>query len=162
MNIYDYMTEVVFPAAFKMLPEKMDSIEARALIFSIFLQESRLVNRVQIGNGPAHGFGQFELAGIKGVLNHPSTRGHIATVLRNMGYDSRLVTSYEAIVHNDILAVCYARLLLWSSPKPLPQMGDIVGAWEYYVEQWRPGKPVRPSWDALYKQAWNIITEIRA
>ncbi len=39
----------------------------------------------------------------------------------------------------------FARLLLWTDAKPLPAIGDEQGAWDYYLRNWRPGKPTRTS-----------------
>lgn len=157
MNTFDYINEIVFPAQFKLLPSKMDTLEARVLEFAIGLQESRFVYRQQL-DGPAHGFWQFETAGVKGVLTHIATRGYINAVLRNLSYDTRIVTSYEAIVHNDILAGSYARLNLWWSSAPMPAITDVDGAWTYYVTCWNPGKPIRKTFDALHTQARLIVT----
>ncbi len=52
-----------------------------------------------------------------------------------------------------MLAAAFARLLLLTDAKPLPQIGDVQGAWAYYVRNWRPGKPHPDTWPGLYKQA---------
>ena len=53
----------VLPAAFALLPTRMDSPEARALVTAICLQESALKHRRQIG-GPARGLAPFFLEGV--------------------------------------------------------------------------------------------------
>ena len=50
------------PAACSLLPARMDTRAARALLVAIGLQESRFEHRRQIG-GPARGFFQFEAMG---------------------------------------------------------------------------------------------------
>ena len=80
-----------FPAVYaetmQLLPAKMDSPQARAMLKAIALQESRFEHRKQIG-GPARGFWQFEQGGgVRGVLNHPYSREHIRRILTGKGLD---------------------------------------------------------------------------
>ncbi len=155
MTSLEYIKTLVFPAAFGLLP-RMDSPEARAMLVAIGLQESRLTHRRQLGGGPARGFWQFEFGGgVRGVLNHIATRPLIQDVLETMQYDFLPDSSYEAIQHNDVLACCFARLLLWTVPQSLPRKGDANGAWNQYISAWRPGRPHRQTWDAFYDQAWE-------
>ena len=145
----------IYPVAMSFLPAKMDSPEAKAMLFAIGMQESRFRHRRQVG-GPARGFWQFELGGgVRGVLNHPSTSHHIKAILDVLQYDNEPLNSYQAIEHNDILACCYARLLLWSLPQSLPMKGATERAWNMYLSAWRPGKPHRSTWDAFYLEAWS-------
>lgn len=154
MTTIDYIKSV-FPVAFSLLPTKMDTPEARAMLLAIGLQESRFEHRVQVG-GPAHGFWQFELGGgVRGVLNHPASKSAIVSILMTFDYDWMPDTSYDAIVHNDVLAVCYARLLLWTLPQSLPKRGEIQEGWNQYIAAWRPGRPHRETWDAFYIAAWT-------
>lgn len=155
MSALNYVQSTVIPAAFSLLPPKMDSVEARAMLLAIGLQESRFQYRRQIG-GPARGFWQFEEGGgVHGVMEHPDSQTFILGHLRAMSYDMKTRTSYEAIADNDILACLFARLLLWTHPKPLPKQGDNEKAWQYYLWLWRPGKPHRQTWDAFYDEAWG-------
>ncbi|WP_447751835.1 hypothetical protein [Pseudomonas nicosulfuronedens] len=48
---------------------------------------------------------------------------------------------WAAIEHDDILAACMARLLLFTDPARLPALGDESGAWDMYLRVWHPGKP---------------------
>jgi hypothetical protein len=61
--------------------------------------------------------------------------------------------AYDALERDDMLACAFARLLLYTDSRPLPAIGDADGAWDYYIANWRPGKPHRQTWDALYAQA---------
>ena|SRR5687768_15716035 len=145
---------VAWAPAMTLLPQRMDTAEAKALVLAICLQESRLVHRRQIG-GPARGFAQFEHGGgVRGVLSHPASRDHIRAVLDALEYDHSPDTSYAAIEHNDVLACCFARLLLWTLPDALPVRGESDEAWDQYISAWRPGRPHRHTWNALYEQAW--------
>ena len=145
----------VYKATAALLPAKMDSQAAWAMLFAIASQESRLDARRQIG-GPARGFWQFEFGGIKGVLAHPASQPLIRIVLDRLDYDYSPDTSYTAIEHNDVLAFAYARCLLWTLPGPLPARVDWDIAWNQYLVSWRPGKPRKETWPAFFKQAWDI------
>lgn len=138
----------VIPAAFSLLPEKMRSREAHAMLLAIGLQESAFEHRAQVPTGPGRGFFQFEkFGGVRGVLVHRASEPHIAYVLHKLRYAGASTQEcYEAIEHNDVLACCFARLLLWTDPRPLPGPHDWETAWRIYLDCWRPGavlkKPV--------------------
>lgn len=158
MNALTYFNGAVIPAALWMLPEKMDTPEARAELLSIGLQESRFTHRQQI-RGPAKSFFQFEPTGVRGVLTHHASKQYIEAVLDELQYDHNVATSYDAIKHNDILACVYARLLLWTSPRALPKQTEVEDGWEIYLSCWRPGKPHHETWEQFYLQSWEIVTE---
>lgn len=145
--------------ALRLLPLKMDSPAARAMVVAICLQESRLKYRRQNG-GPARGYAQFEQGGgVRGVLTHAASKPHIQVVLTALDYspDADALDCYAAIEHNDILAAAFARLLLWTLPQALPVQNAPGSAWTQYTEAWRPGKPIRETWDGFYEQAWEIV-----
>ena len=147
--------DLIYKSAMQLLPAPMDSPAARNMLFAIAMQESRLIRRQQI-MGPARGFWQFEEGGgVHGVLNHGLTRPLIHKVLDALQYDYAVHTSYVAIEHNDILACCYARLLLYTVPEPLPVRQDAQEGWRQYLWAWRPGKPHPLTWDPFYEQAWT-------
>ena len=62
---------------------------------------------------------------------------------------------YEAITNNDVLACIFARLLLWTHPQALPKRGDVAGAWAYYLDLWRPGKPHHELWPGNFERGWK-------
>lgn len=144
----------VYKAAVALLPPKWDSPQAWAMLYAISMQESRLDERRQIG-GPARSFWQFELGGIRGVLTHPASQPAIRTVLDRLDYNYDPQTSYVAIEHNDVLAFAYARCLLWTLPDALPERNEPDVGWAQYTAAWRPGKPHRETWDAIYAKAWQ-------
>lgn len=127
-------------------------------MLAIGLQESRFEHRFQIG-GPAHGFWQSEYGGgaWTGVLNHPATRDISRGILIAMAYGEPDIGDYKGIAHNDVLAYCLGRLLLWTLPQALPQRGETQKAWEQYIEAWRPGRPHRGTFDAFYDEAWRLV-----
>lgn len=144
--------------ALSLLPSPMDSPEARAQTLAIGLQESRLIYRHQIG-GPAHSYFQFEVGGVRGVLTHPKSRPHAQAVLGALDYDpeSDAATVYALIEHNDIAAAAMARLLLWTLPGKLPGPDQPELGWQAYRSGWRPGRPIRATWDRFFAQAWEIV-----
>lgn len=145
----------IYKATAAMLPPKLDTQAAWAMLFAISQQESRLDERRQIG-GPARSFWQFELGGIRGVLNHQASQPLIRTVLDRLDYNYDPQTSYTAIEHNDVLAFAYARCLLWTLPGALPTAQQPDQGWAQYIDAWRPGKPHRATWDAFYRKAWEV------
>lgn len=156
MSALAYIEGVVIPAALSMLDARMDTPAARAMIVAIGLQESGFEHRAQEG-GPARGFHQFEVNGVRGVLTHHTTSAVIAPILKAMAYDNGPSDIHEVLADNDILDCVFARLLLWTHPSPLPERSYPNAAWDYYKELWRPGTPRRDSWDAFYAQAWGLV-----
>ena len=143
-----------------LLPSRMDSERARLMLLAIGLQESRFEHRRQIG-GPARGFWQFERAGgVQGVLRHPATAKLAAAVCAEQGVEPTATAVYNRLEHDDLLACAFARLLLWSDPQPLPAPGYASASWQYYLRTWRPGKPHRHTWDALYARAHDAVRAV--
>ena len=151
MDLKTALNIVVRPGL-KFLPEKMRTSAAEVMLLSIAQQESRLRHRRQI-RGPAHGFYQFENGGgIKGVLNHRSTKEHVDKVLSIL--EIQPGEAYDAVIYNDILATVFARLLLWADARPLPKLNaGHDETWASYISAWRPGKPHRETWDEFHAKA---------
>lgn len=143
------LREAIFPALV-ILPPKMSSPQAWHMLLAIGLQESGLCERCQIvdggGKGPARSLWQFEVGGIRGVLRHPSTAALAADACRRHGVDATPEAVWAAIETNDVLAATFARLLLWTDPRPLPAPNDTEGGWAYYERNWRPGQPHPATW----------------
>lgn len=138
----------MMPAAMSRQPKKL-----MTLMLAIGLQESRFKHRRQI-NGPARGYWQFERAGgVRGVLLHKASRDAAVALCKARGVAPSDQAVYAALERDDVLAAGFARLLLWTDPRPLPELGDADAAWDYYIRNWRPGKPHRETWDALYREA---------
>ena len=139
----EYLSEFTEQPAF-------NTARARAMLVAIAWQESRLEYRHQL-KGPARGYWQFEQGGgLAGVVSHSATHDIAVALFEKfkIEYPQRFV----AIELNDMLACCFARLLLWTDPQPLPPPGATAEdkAWDYYIRNWRPGKPHRNTW----KEAW--------
>jgi hypothetical protein len=145
--------------ALSLLPQNMDSPQARVMILAIGLQESRFEYRRQIGDGPAKGFWQFERGGgVKGCIQHPASAPHIRKLCAARGVEFAPQAVWNAIEADDVLAAGLARLLLWTDPKPLPALGDADGAWSLYLRTWRPGKPHLITWSWIYRQALGAVS----
>ena len=152
----------ILDAALAGLPASMDSPQARVLLIAIALQESRLTHRDQIVKGkkpgvkgPALGLWQFELGGgVKGVLSHPASALH-AKSLVDFTTGPRGV--WLMLELSDTLAAQFARLLLWTDPRPLPVRGDAAAGWNYYIRNWRPGKPHPQTWGAFWREAEALV-----
>lgn len=157
----DHVLAFVLPAAFNQLAVDMRSNEATALLLAIGLQESKFQERRQVG-GPARGFWQFELGGVKGVLSHEDTAMVIAGILRRLRYGQADPTSIlVALEHNDTLAACFARCLLWTLPNRLPKPHEGREAYQQYLAAWRPGKPRPETWTTNYAVAWGAVMQGR-
>jgi hypothetical protein len=162
-RLHAVLADMVEPA-FRELPARMASDEARVMMLAIGLQESRFRHRVQMPlrpgmpPGPARGFWQFERGGgVRGVLTHPASRDEARQSLqhRNIPPDERVV--WEKLAEDDVLAAIFARLLLFTDAMPLPRIGEDAAAWAYYIRNWRPGKPHPQTWKALYDSAVETV-----
>lgn len=155
-----YIDRHIVPAAYALLPGRMQSPAATAMLLAIGLQESAFEDRRQIGGGPGRSFWQFEATGVRGVLRHRASAVHAAAVLAKLQYPDHSVLAVQAsLEHNDVLACAFARLLLWTLPDQLPpdaHSGD--QGWDQYLRAWKPGKPHRPRWNPNYGVAWDMVT----
>lgn len=143
--------------ALSMLPASMGADRAHVMLVAIGLQESRLIHRRQIG-GPARGLWQFEEGGgVKGVLTHPSSKDLAFKVCLARGVTADRRSVYAALEHDDILAAAFARLLLWTDPKPLPT--NEQDGWALYLRTWRPGKPHPETWSGSFSAASEAVNE---
>lgn len=154
----DEITHTAIDPALALLPRHMDSPQARVMLLTIGLQESRFLFRRQMGNGPAKGFWQFERGGgVKGCMTHYASKDHLAELcrVRSVAFDALAI--WNALETDDVLAAGLARLLLWTDPGKLPALGDVDGAWELYLRTWRPGKPHVRTWADLHRQAVEAV-----
>lgn len=156
-----HVAEHTIPDALSLLPGRMDSAAAVAMLLAIGLQESKFTHRRQVG-GPAKGLWQFEQAGgVAGVLNHDLTRPVIAPICDLLLYPATSLECYTALEHNDVLAACFARLLLWTDARALPSSIEPAKGWDIYLAQWRPGKPRPADWPGNFTTAWHLVQDTR-
>lgn len=148
----------IIPAAYAVLPSAMASPQATAQLLAIGSQESQFVTRRQ-KEGPARGFWQFEAGGIRGVLTHDRTADPIRAALQRLCYREPYESAdlLTVIEHNDVAAACFARCLLFTSPRNLPEPNDVQESWLIYLATWRPGRPRQATWDANYAGAWARV-----
>lgn len=133
------LAQVIVPTFQHLLPGKFDSQLARVQVLAIALQESGLRTRRQDG-GPARSLWQFEQGGgIRGVLEHPSSRQYARAVCGLQAVAPVTSDVFAAFLSDDLLACAFARLLLWTDAAPLPALGNDQVAFEYYRRNWRPG-----------------------
>lgn len=159
MSPLNALTDVIEPALAE-LPSVMSSDRARVMLLTICLQESKLIYRRQHGGGPARGLAQFERGGTVAVLGHPASNTHARNLCALHKVRPRVADLLEAFVDDDVLALGFARLLLWTDPRALPEGMD--DAWSYYLRNWRPGKPRPESWPIYYGRAVAAVREWRA
>lgn len=146
----------ILTPALQLLPDRMDSPRARIQLLAIHLQEDPLQERIQRGNGPARGLFQFERGGgVRGVLSHESTNDYAVTVCTARGVSPEDKAVWQSLETDDILAGCFARLLLWTDPKAMAQNAN--QGWGLYARVWRPGKPHPEKWDDNYARAEHTI-----
>lgn len=163
--IPEYLKTAVL-TALSLLPEKMDTPNARLALYAISKQETPRGDRRQLVGkppkpvGPAKGLWQFERGGgCLGVINHPATRAHMQTFCKARGIEFTSAALWDALEFDDVLAAAAARLLLYTDPRPLPKRGDEEGLWKVYAEVWRPGalarqpEELRAKWTLSYNQA---------
>ena len=177
----DQITKGGINAALNLLPANMDTQQARVMLLTIGLQESRFEHRYQIvqgkpgSKGPARGFWQFELGtaasrgGVWGVFLHEASNGLLKQIATRRGVALSPTNIWQAIETDDVLAAVVARLLLWTDPKALPKRGDVEGAWQLYLRTWRPGAyergdaaqrtELRAKWGCNYGQAMKEFND---
>mgnify|MGYP003133141455 CR=1 FL=1 len=162
------LRDLIFPAAFSLLPPKLDTVEARAMLIAIALQESRLVHRAQLVGGaaewwhsldpPAHGYYQFEVASIRLMLQHSIARPLLIPALSALDYPVDAPgLIHESVRDNDILATVLARALLYTVPESLPDESERERGWNQYIFGWRPGKPRPGAWQTNWRIAWETV-----
>lgn len=143
-------------AALRLLPARMDSINARGQLLKTTLQEARGTMRKQSGGGPARGLWQFELGsektrgGVYGVFLHSLTRHHLQGLCRDLKVAFTPEAIHAALETNDVLAAGLARLNYWWVSAPIPSVQDEPGSWDYYNRTWRPGHPREETWHEFH------------
>lgn len=148
--------------ALSLLPPKMDTRAARVQVLAIWLQESELRHRRQMNGGPARGYPQFEVIGVRDVLTRGTSLLHARKALLELDYSVEISAQelHAVIEHHDVLAAVLSRLALWNVPRLLPALGDYDAAWQMYIDGWHPGKPHRETWNGYYVEAMETVKEI--
>lgn len=158
MTPADLLHTAIIPALSRL---KMDSTDARRFMLAIALQESGLKARRQRSadgseSGPAASFWQFEKGGgCKGVLSHRAVAPAMRQVCEDFNVEPNALALWEAIRHQDIVAACAARLLIYTLPTPIPTTS--ADGWAQYLEAWRPGKPHPATWAGHWATAERAV-----
>lgn len=152
-------------AALALLPPRLDTRQARVAITAISLQEDPRQVRAQVisggRKGPARGLWQFECeGGVKGVLGHAATKAMASAACMARQVPAVKEAVWAKLEVDDVLAACFARLLAFSDPKPLPEVGDEEGAWQLYLRTWRPGAAKRQYDELRAKWAGNYAAAV--
>ena len=144
----------------------MGGNQARVLLLAISIQESGLAHRIQVGTAGQHarGLWQFEKGGgVHGVCTHPASKDVAGIVCEKLIVPFAELDIHQVIAWNDFLAAGFARLLLYTDPAPLPQLGDVIGAMNCYLRTWRPKGWENPPpeitdrWVDSYMTALNTV-----
>jgi hypothetical protein len=163
-----YIYRHTIPSALSLLPGDMDSREAKAMMLAIGLHESEFNARRQggrgtiPGNGPARGFWQFErMGGVAEILQSDDTKDYIIPICRMFLYEPTPAICHAAIEHHDVLAACFARLLLRRDPRSNPSPIEIEKGYKIYLRNWRPNPDAAAAhakdWPGNFKRAWQIV-----
>lgn len=162
--------------ALALLPARMDTPEARVMLFAIGLQESRFEHRRQlikragvlVPEGPAKSYWQMERGGgCAGIVQHAASRYWAHGLCSARGLPFTATAIWNAIEADDALAAGAARLLLFTDPRRLPVLGDEREAWNLYIRTWRPGAwdrgsaaeraALRAKWTRNYAEAMGTV-----
>lgn len=164
-------------AGLALLPQAMSRNlkQVQVQLLTTHLQESPGQDQCQLPRkpggacGPARGIFQFEKGGgVRGVLEHPSTKNVARLLCKELGIEPTADAVYDALrTTDDRLDVAFARMLYWTDKDPLPGYGDVSKSWEYYIRNWRPGAfangtpearaALRKKWSANYARAMEVI-----
>lgn len=147
--------------ALALLGAKYDTMGARLMLLAIVLQESGGTTRDQADAGhmlgPALGLAQFEVNGVAAVLRHPSVAQAARALCQRRGVIASPSAAWAAMLTDDVLALGFARLLLYTDRAPLPEPGAVRVAWDYYQRNWRPGRPRPSDWPTNYARAYALM-----
>jgi len=135
---------------------------AKVMLLAIAQQESGrgLEARYQgsPGNvpGPARGWWQFEQGGgVAGVMAHRATKDLAHKACDHFSVVKHNAAVWRALEGHDLLAACFARLLLYSDPMALPTTEE--AGWAFYLRNWRPGKPHASAWPRNWMNASQAV-----
>ena len=147
MTLSEIRAQAITPAL-ALLPARMSAnrLQVDQLMLTAHLQEAPNREQCQLpirsGKcGPARGIWQFELGGgVAGVLRHKSSRDAAVAACRALGIEPTVDGVFAALPgQEDVIDAVFARLLFWTDPLPLPALGAVEDAWQYYLRNWRPG-----------------------
>lgn len=132
--------------------------DAKRIMLAIAQQESgagltaRYQNAPSTSPGPARGFWQFEQGGgVVGVLEHNGSKTLAKAICDSCVVPAQKEAVWRSLEGHDDLSVAFARLLLYTDPRPLPVTEQ--DGWDYYIRNWRPGRPHPENWGVNWRNA---------
>ena len=154
----DVLAEVIVPG-FTALPSEMDTPEARLIVLATGGVETQFRTREQDGHpaGGANGLFQMQYNCVLDVMHNKASGNLVWNLCGVLGVTYGSNAIFDALLTNDELAACMTRLAYWCDPRPLPQVGDMMGAWDTYERVQRPGKPSHSRWKQCYPQALTAL-----
>lgn len=131
-------------------------IKAELMVLAIAGQESSWQYRRQLPVAYARSLWQFEEGGgVAGLFSVVPAKLQFVCEQCLVPFDR--ATVFEAMAWNDILAAAMARLLLWTDPAPIPNLGEVEAALQMYLRNWRPGLPHPEVWPGRYGTALGLV-----
>lgn len=126
---------------------------AAELLLGTALVESRLSWRRQLGNGPARGLFQMEMATHDDVwTNYLNYRAKLAAKVRALK-SSALAAAESEVENNDLYAAAMARVLYKRAPAALPAAGDVEAMAAYWKQYYNT--PLGKGTVGKYLEVWN-------
>lgn len=164
MSPEDFLSKIINPGLQVLSdlggPSATDA--ARRMLLSIAMQESgpsldaRYQNSPSATPGPARGWWQFEQGGgVAGVLSHSASATLATKCLSYCSVVNSSAAAWRALEGNDELATMFARLLVLTDPAALPS--NQQDGWNYYLRNWRPGKPKPDVWPSNWATASKAV-----
>ncbi|MFK2876912.1 hypothetical protein [Rhodanobacter hydrolyticus] len=149
------LAKVIVPAL-ALLPAQMDTPPARVLLVAFGAQETGYRTRQQQG-GPAHGLWQCERPLMQLLLDNKASSAEVYALCKSRAVAPLASDMYWALLTDDLFAAGTARLALWCNLAPLPALGNVDAAFDYYIATWGPGAYTRgtPAERAAIRQRFN-------
>lgn len=160
MTAAEFFAQVLLPDItwfHSAIPSIRASVEEQVMLCAIPGQESGWQNVQQADGGIARGFYQQQQNDLGDILANPATDAKAVIVCLKLGISPTAMSVYTALLGNTKLQIAFARLNLWSDPKPLPKVGDLDEAYACYLRVWRPGAPSAARWADVYPAALAAV-----
>jgi len=151
----EFLTTVIRPTLIEI---GLQSTAAEQLLLGTAMQESELVHRRQLGNGPARGFFQMEPATHNDIWeNFLKFKKDLAKKVTNL-MSSPTADKIEQLETNDRYACAMARVHYLRAKGALPAANDIKGMANYWKQHYNTplgaGKPAEfiAKWHKAFPQ----------
>lgn len=133
----------------------LHSDAAVELLLGTALQESKLVYRRQLGDGPARGLFQMEMATHDDIWdNYLRYRSTLRNAVLQLKSDPKAAAGDE-LTNNDAYAAAMARVLYKRAPKALPGAGDVEAMAAYWKQYYNT--PLGAGTVGQYVTSWTAV-----